>query len=384
MKKQNWILIISACLFMAFLVVGTLVKEDVDFSENENRYLEKSPSWNIKDILSGKFEENSEKYFNDQIIGREFWVKLMASTENEIGIKDINGTYVADGNRLVQNIGPKDFDNERYEKNLAQVGNLRDELKEENIPVQLMLAPTAAYVYREALPPYAITFDEDKAFDKAKETLGEDFLDLRKTMRETPINSKRYTFPYRGDKYFLTDHHWTNYGAFLAYCQYGELLGKRLTYRDYNAQTVLTEDFKGTLYSKVLFNEQIKDVIETPAYAMNEKYQVEIEGKTYPDLYFDEKLETKDKYQVYFGGNYDRVDIEAGGKKGKLLIIKDSYANSFTPHLLQDFSEITLIDTRFFRGNVTELAQEYDRVLVLYSINNFAMEKLSFNGGMLG
>ena len=69
--------------------------------------------------------------------------------------------------------------------------------------------------------------------------------------------------------------------------------------------------------------------------------------------------------------------------KGSLLILKDSFANSFVPYLLDDYSKITMIDSRYYRGNVTELAEDYDEVLILYGIDNFAGEKLHLSKSLI-
>ena len=139
------------------------------------------------------------------------------------------------------------------------------------------------------------------------------------------------------------------------------------------------------MYSKVLLETLGIDAIETPKIGMTADYQVEIEGREYDTLYFDSYLEKKDKYGVYFGGNYDKVEIQVKNSKGKekLLIIKDSFANSFVPYLLPDFSQITMVDTRYYRDDISELAQGYDRVLILYSISNLAEERLNLTQALL-
>ena len=42
-----------------------------------------------------------------------------------------------------------------------------------------------------------------------------------------------------------------------------------------------------------------------------------------------------------------------------------------------------MVDTRFYRGDILRLAEEYDRVLLVYSVNNFAKEKMVFTGSLL-
>ena len=67
--------------------------------------------------------------------------------------------------------------------------------------------------------------------------------------------------------------------------------------------------------------------------------------------------------------------ITTGTENGKhLLLVKDSFANSFVPFLTGDYETITMLDLRYFRGSVQELAAEADDILVLYEITNFAAD----------
>lgn len=386
MKKRSIILISAAAVFLLFLSIGTLIKTDVDFSPDENRYLTHRPAFSVKNVLDGTFESRSEEYLSDQIIGRKKWVEMKSLTEAALGVSDINGIYLCTGGRAVERITEADFDRKNYEKNLKQAAELRDICSEKDIPVQTMLVPTAAYVYADKLPDHALLFDEDEAFNKAAEILGDSLIDVRNSL----IAGKS-----RGDVFFRTDHHWTGMGAFIGSREFAAAAGIQasdISAEDDDLET-LSAEFKGTLYSKVLLDTLGTDIIETSALARKADMQVKIEGKTYDSLYFDEYLSKKDKYAVYFGGNFDEVNIrsgvysgqmaEGGGGGGRLLIIKDSFANSMVPFLLDEFSEITMVDTRFYRGDISELAQEYDRVLILYGIKNFAQEKMVLTESLL-
>ena len=64
------------------------------------------------------------------------------------------------------------------------------------------------------------------------------------------------------------------------------------------------------------------------------------------------------------------------------MIVKDSFANSMVPFLLNDFPEITMVDTRFYRGDISRIAEEYDRVLFVYSVNNLSEEKIVLTGSL--
>ena len=54
-----------------------------------------------------------------------------------------------------------------------------------------------------------------------------------------------------------------------------------------------------------------------------------------------------------------------------LLVVKDSYANSFVPFVAKQFKKIIVIDLRYFKGDVQSLVKEnaVSDVLTLYGIN---------------
>lgn len=409
MKKRSWIVILTSAAFLLFLCIGTLLTPEVGFSENENRYLQKKPDLTITNVLSGRFEEQSEKYLNDQIIGRDLWVRSMAATEAALGVGDINGVYLCRDGRVVKRVTETDFDRDRYHKNLKQTAQLAERCEKNGSRFYAMLVPTAAYVYQNDLPDHAMRFDEDQAFADAEAALGSRLIDLRAALAGAVQDGSAARESADGGVFFRTDHHWSGYGAYLGYVGFwkaraglqenvhastanegeapaagGGLAVKAApTYAEL-APTVLADDFYGTLYSKVLLTTLTRDSVETPGGALAAQCTVSLNGKTYDSLYFNEYLNKKDKYAVFFGGNYDRVDIQTCreskcGVKDKILIIKDSFANSFVPYILNDYDEITMIDTRYYRGSVEELAQDYGEVLVLYGIDNFAGEKLKLD-----
>lgn len=65
-----------------------------------------------------------------------------------------------------------------------------------------------------------------------------------------------------------------------------------------------------------------------------------------------------------------------GSGTGKLLILKDSYANCFAQFTVDDYAETHLIDMRFFKGSVQKYIKEQGitEVLVLYNIPNFVVD----------
>ena len=374
-KHINIFLIFSVSLVILILSVGSLLLPDREKSDNENRYLTQAPKFDIEDILEGKYEEKLEEYLSDQIIGRENWIKIMSTVSTSIGYSDVNGVYILNDGRLIERKTASEFNYDRYKRNLENVREFSKEVKEGGTRIRMLLVPTAAYSYRDSFNS-STNFDEGSAMDLAKDTLGDMYIEFRDAL--VPDGSHDY--------YYMTDHHWNYYGAEKGADAYLESIGMDL--KDHIPES-LTDDFMGTLYSKVLLSERIRDSIEIPQGTEDLNIKVTIEDEEYDSVYFLDRLGNKDKYELFFGGNYDRVDIvnreKGAGSMPKLLIIKDSYANSFVPFILDDFSEITMIDTRYYRDSVKDLCLdgEYDDVLILYSIPNFSEEKLELNQSSL-
>ncbi len=62
-------------------------------------------------------------------------------------------------------------------------------------------------------------------------------------------------------------------------------------------------------------------------------------------LYDLSKLEQKDKYSMFLGGNQGLCIIEnPDAQNGKLLVIRDSYSDFLAPFLSMDYQEVHLFD----------------------------------------
>ena len=370
-------LIFTVIVVMLIMIIGSAVLPDREKSDNENRFLTQAPKLSIEGILSGEFQTQLEDYLSDQIIGRDKWVKIRSSVLKSVGYNDINGVYVLEDGRLIERKTQADFNAQRFKKNLDQIVEMEGEVSEAGTEIRVMLVPTAAYSYRNEAN-LSTNYDEGEALALARDTLGAMYVELDDAL--VPDDEHKDGF------YYMTDHHWNYDGALRGASIYRESLG--LPDKEYTPRE-LTKDFKGTLYSKVLLSELVRDSIYAPEGSFDTDVTVRIDTDTYDSIYFMDRLENKDKYEVFFGGNYGRVDIKNNGeeaaRKPRLLIVKDSYANSFVPFILNDFSEITMIDPRYFRESAKDLALdgEYDQVLILFNVTDFSEEKMSLNTSLL-
>ena len=143
---------------------------------------------------------------------------------------------------------------------------------------------------------------------------------------------------------------------------------------DFEIKTVSNE-FYGTTWSKSSINTEPDKIIKyEPLFGINYETEYVDTGKKISSLYIDENLNIKDKYTQYLGGNNSILNIKTSIKNGKkIAVIKDSYAHSVIPMLVNHFEEIYVIDLRYYNYSIFEFLAEndIDDILFLYNITNF-------------
>lgn len=177
--------------------------------------------------------------------------------------------------------------------------------------------------------------------------------------------------------FYRTDHHWTSLGAYYAFSDMAAGLGIEQPWEEYDVFPV-TDSFEGTLASKSGCH-AVTDVIELYVPKGNLQYYVTVDGERTATMYDREKLEEKDQYAVFLGGNDARVDITTTAETGRtLLIFKDSYANCFLQFLLPYYDRIILLDARYYYGDADSVISRegVTDVLFLYNANTFLTDRV--------
>ena len=354
MKKRTGLapLIAIAVILLGLSVGSFFLTPDRAFSENENRYLQLTPKLSWDTVMSGDFMEDMEEYTSDQIVFRDLWTATRSLLQRAEGKEDISGTYLGAEGRYFAKVTEDSFNRAGLEKN---AGYIREFFAASGKSCRALIVPSPAGVLRDMLPENAPYYDEAGAFERLDAALGGSLLDVRGTLADVE------------DPYYHTDHHWTTMGAQAAYRRWAEVTGHAV--RE-DALVCATEAFRGTLYSKVLLPDSVYDSVYYAPEITAES--VVCDGKD-GTLYDGDALTRKDKYELFLGGNYGQCVITTGTENGKhLLLVKDSFANSFVPFLLGDYETVTMIDLRYFRGSIAELAKENDDILVLTEITNLA------------
>lgn len=368
-KKPNIPNLITCIVFFAILITFPLItafSEKKEFSEMENTYLQSMPKASAKTIYDRSYMNKLEKYLSDHFAGRIGWIKARTLLETSLGKYERNGVYILK-NRLVEKIPEPDYTS--VDKNIAAINKFAEE---NDVPIFFMLVPTSAEIYADEIPQNAPNVNQREFISYVCGSLNKPI---------TAIDVYQAMLSNRSDYiYYRTDHHWTTFGAYLAYAAAGKKMGYTPERADMYDVEHAGLGFIGTFYSKTLFDGVEKDTLDfyhpTDGDGVSEVLVTKVYGEE-PErrdsIYFREYLDAKDKYASFLGTNAPIVTIKSKNDGGKLLIFKDSYAHCYTPFLTKHYSEITLVDMRYIQMSYKELInpEDYDQVLFLYNASSF-------------
>lgn len=357
-------LILFFALLFGFSVLNVFWPKRT-LSELENRKLAQLPSFSWSALFSGDLFEDFSSYVQDQVAFRDGWIDLQ-SDFNALCLQKVeqNGILLGkDHWMFTKNFGTPDT--KQLDKNVKAVAEFGTRYPGR---VTFLLAPSASVIYPEALPFAAPMVDENSMLDDifAAVSPSASVIDLR------PV----YTAAKEDYLYYRTDHHWTTHGAYLAYQQFCALKG--LTPFDLSAhEAVEVSDFYGTHYSSTRFWNVEPDTItyyplDNPMTVYQVNGEADFSTAETANMIDAAKFDTRDKYAAFLGGNNGYSVIEGDGE-GSILVIKDSYANSFVPYLTANYAKIGVIDFRNYSfGPDSIIEQEgYDQILVLYNFQTF-------------
>lgn len=368
MKKINIIFITIVMSFLTAIGCQIIFSKDITFSADENRYLAKKPEVSIDRILSKDFQNNMDNFMSDQIPFRNQFMVSATVLKKMVGIRNINDAYIGRQGYYFEKITDDDIDEKRFEKNLKFINDFLK--RHSSLEFKVMLVPGSGNILTEYLPKAAKVYDYNGLITKAETVIGEEnIIALEDSLKK---EAKTHSLSTDTGVYYKTDHHWTSVGAYIGYREFAKASDKKIKAYDVKK---LAEDFYGTLYSKVMDLKKGGDVIYGPK--EEDSLRVCNGIKETKSIYVMDKKNAKDKYQIFFGGNFGQVDIATKQKnKNHLLVIKDSFANSFVPYILGDYDTITMVDLRNFAGNIEMIMKEkkITEILVLYEMSNFATD----------
>lgn len=369
MNRQKGIFKYVFLVFAVVIIVADvclILMHGKTFSENENRMLQQFPEVNSRTALSGRMMKQAEDFVADQFFLRDQWISLKLDIDKAIGKKESNDVYLGkDGYLLEKAVEPNRTDMDR---NLEAIRNFATN---HDLNMVMSVVPNAVCVCPDLLPAGAPCRDQKEDLAYIRDSVS----DVLTYVDVTEALSAHNDEPL----YYKSDHHWTSLGAKYTFDELAAPMGIEAPIQDYDIMTV-TEDFSGTLASNSgAFG--VKDSIEIYVPVTEEDFAYvaeygDIQQKS-ATIYNSDALSTKNKYEVFMGGNYSIVSIKTTAQSEKnLLMFKDSYANAFLQFLLPYYRNIVIVDPRYYSDDCEKLLSEREitDVLFLYNMNTFALD----------
>ncbi len=356
---RNKIITSFFCLLLAVSALIGLLMPDRYYSEREKRTLTQKPKFTVANFISGEFSDELEKYLTDQVPLRDGWVTMKTYMELTIGKRESGGVYICKDKYLMDKF--TSYSKKQLVANAAALVDLQEKLAAEGISMNTILVPMAAQVLTDKLPAYAPVADY-AAILQVLTAAGVDTTDVLSALAAHSSENI----------YYRTDHHWTSLGAYYAYCAWRGIEPNV----DEWTQEVLCDDFYGTTWNKVPLPTVPAEEITAWYKHINRSVSYN-NGQYETDSIYERKyLSGSDQYAVFLNSNQAQTVIEGSGKSGKLLLIKDSYGNTFSQFPVEDYAEVHVLDLRFFKGDVTEYAKEngITDTLVLYGTQSFVKD----------
>ena len=180
------------------------------------------------------------------------------------------------------------------------------------------------------------------------------------------------------DIYYRTDHHWTQLGAYYAAKAFAETA--LVPFDELSEYEKHEKDgYLGSFYGGSGEHPEFKKNPETFVWYIPKRevvttyYDRKGENGHTGNFFFDpDDLGSPSQWQfTYMSGGWTIdghiVRVNTGLDTGRrLMIIKDSYADAFTPCLFGSFDDIWVVDVRFCTASAVQLAKDNDITDVLF------------------
>ena len=371
LKKKGAIISLIAIWLFFLIIFGVsglhLLTQDNKFSENENRVLSQFPKLSVNSVVNGSFMKDFETYLTDQFPFRDGMIAFKTFADRIVGKNEENGVYIGKNGYLF------DFQTPPDKKQIKSIGNAVIDFKEkhQNFKTAFVLVPNSTYIYSEYLPKYLELENQRKLIGYVHKLINDDSIlwpEAAKLLKSAAADTQLY---------YKTDHHWTTRAAYILFkdiaLSWGLEKDEKAIDEKFDFYEV-SDSFEGTLASTSGVHDR-EDKIEICVPKKSEgTYVVNFEssGDKTASLFFKDKLKNKNHYEVFLGGNYDKVIISTvSPSKRSLLLIKDSYANCMIPMLTPYFNKIVVIDPRYLTDSLDSIVKENDfsHMMYLYNAN---------------
>lgn len=316
-----WLVMSAWCIF----------KPSDESSVSERRKLAQMPQISVKTLLSGEFMSDYDLYLQDQFPRRDTLRTVKAVTKLFVLRQgDNNGIYVKDGyaSKIIYPLNKKSVNNaaERltdiYEKYF----------KDTNSKLYLTAVPDKGYFLAEKTGHPEANFDDMTSVLQSGTPWAE-FIDITDTLSL--------------ESYYRTDTHWRETELSGTAKKICSAMGADTADK---YETVTTEKpFYGVYYGQ----SALPLSPDTLSYLTNKTLDgckvFNYETNKTTGIYNLEKLDGTDPYDLFLSGSAALLTIENPTEKSgrELIVFRDSFGSSIVPLLLESYSKVTVVDTRY-------------------------------------
>ena len=355
------LIMITAVLIIAAALL-TLLLPGSDMLYRENRKAASKPFLSADSLYDGSYGEALSSYLNDRLTLRQFWIDAMCFIDEMVLMKtEENGILIGKEARLFAKNFQGSAEETLLDKNIDVIA---DFASESDIPVTVLIAPSAGSINPEMLPSFAPQASEQEKLSEIHDRLSAvcNVVDVYSALRK---HNNEYL-------YYRSDHHWTTLGAYYAYLELAKCLDRNALSYDWESANEAA-GFLGTHYAKSRYAKTLPDTImffpsDTEISIKQVVGDAEfLEGRQAP-MINTEKLAGYDKYAAFLDGN-NGYSVISGKGRGRILVVKDSFANCLIPLMVDNFAQIGVVDYRNYSYGLCNLAEkeQYDEILILYS-----------------
>lgn len=341
-------------------------------SQIENRQLASLPDYSFDSLKSGDFFKGFDQYFGDNFIYREEFVALGQR------VHDLRGVQSDGGLQLVDTYGDNTFADADFDEVNVELENEDPVtiLFKENVALTLhKFYPKKAESYAKAVNAFATNLDPSV---QVYSVLIPDRIEFEtdpqlKALSHSEQKTIQYVNTYFDKRieavdiydaiskksedyiYFKTDHHWTALGAYYGYSAFISALGHTpIPLSEYQVNRY--ENFLGSRFALNANLEKNPDYVDVYQYEAYDTLNFEIytaEGFSKAPLLDMAYTTQANIYGVFMGGDHPLSKITTDNQnKKKILIIKDSYGNAFTPFVAPHYQETFIVDPRYIDESI--------------------------------
>ena len=356
-KRALWALV---AVVWVMLTLFAWFAQPKQMSESERRVLAQMPQFSLKNVTSGKFMSEFEKYSLDQFPARDTFRQIKSLFHTyALNQSDNHNIYIADG-YAAEMLYP--LNEKSLNRALTQFNKIYTRYLQGNANIYSCVIPDKSY-YLAQENGY-LTMDYDALFAQVQFQMPwAEYIDI------TALLSAQ--------DYYYTDTHWRQERLLPVAQKLCQVMGVQSPNADDYTKTSLKRLFYGVYYGQAALPMKPETMYLMQSDLLEDCRVYQYTDNRYSQVYDAQKYESKDLYDVFLSGAQSLLRIENPNaeQERKLIIFRDSFASSLAPLLAQGYSEIILADIRYISVEVLGNYIDFENADVLFLYSSLVLNK---------